>query len=87
MSPTIRREGPYRFYFNSNEEPRMHIHVEGHGGKAKFWLEPLLSLADFRGMKRHELSEIQGIIERYREEFENAWHEHFRTGADYEHRE
>ena len=30
MSPTIHREGPYRFYFNSREESRMHVHVEAH---------------------------------------------------------
>ncbi len=87
MSPTIRREGSYRFYFNSNEETRMHVHVEGHSGKAKFWLEPLLSLADFHGLKRYELSEIQEIIEKYKEEFENAWREHFHQGADHQHRE
>jgi hypothetical protein len=43
MSPTIYREGQYRFYFNSNEEPRQHVHVEGQNGKAKFWLEPILA--------------------------------------------
>ena len=27
MSPTIFREGPFRFYFFSREETRMHVHV------------------------------------------------------------
>ena len=27
MSPTIYREGPYRFFFNSREESRMHVHI------------------------------------------------------------
>jgi len=35
MSPTIHREKAYRFYFNSSEEPRMHVHIEGQNGKAK----------------------------------------------------
>ncbi|MDO9130066.1 MAG: DUF4160 domain-containing protein [Anaerolineales bacterium] len=51
MSPTIHREGPYRFYFNSREESRMHVHVESPDGKAKFWLGPFVALADFRGLK------------------------------------
>jgi hypothetical protein len=40
MSPTIFREGGYRFFFFSLEEARMHIHVRSGGGEAKFWLEP-----------------------------------------------
>ena len=50
MSPTIYRQGPYRFYFNSREETRIHVHVETSDGKAKFWLEPFVALADFRGL-------------------------------------
>jgi len=40
MSPTILRTGPYRFFFNSREESRMHVHVFMPDGTAKFWLEP-----------------------------------------------
>ena len=43
MSPTIYRQGSYRFYFNSNEEPRMHVHIKGQQGRAKFWLEPIIA--------------------------------------------
>lgn len=45
MSPTVFREGPYRFYFFSREETRMHVHVQGPDGEAKFWLEPSVELA------------------------------------------
>jgi hypothetical protein len=45
MSPTIFREKEYRFYFLSNEEERIHIHVTCEDGEAKFWLEPIVSLA------------------------------------------
>ncbi len=27
MLPTIHRQKSYRFYFNSNEETRMHVHI------------------------------------------------------------
>jgi hypothetical protein len=41
MPTVLRREG-YRFYFYSHEpnEPP-HIHVDGAGASAKFWLRPL----------------------------------------------
>ncbi|MEI6153086.1 MAG: DUF4160 domain-containing protein [Deltaproteobacteria bacterium] len=38
-------EKGYRFYFLSNEEDRIHIHVTCENGEAKFWLEPIVSLA------------------------------------------
>jgi len=40
MSPTIFRESGFRFYFFSREKPRIHVHVQGQNGEAKFWLEP-----------------------------------------------
>ena len=45
MSPTIFRAKGYRFYFLSNEEDRIHVHVANDDGEAKFWLEPIVSLA------------------------------------------
>jgi hypothetical protein len=48
MSPTIFREGGYRFYFFSREEPRMHVHVHCADGEAKFWIEPHRSGAEYR---------------------------------------
>jgi hypothetical protein len=40
MSPTVFREGPFRFFFFSREEDRLHIHVQSAEGEAKFWVEP-----------------------------------------------
>ena len=40
MSPTVFREGPFRFFFFSREEQRLHIHVQSADGEAKFWVEP-----------------------------------------------
>ena len=77
MSPTIYREGAYRFYFHSNEESRMHVHVACPDGKAKFWLEPFIAPAFFRGIKRHQLKKVEKIIEEQEEEFKNAWNRHF----------
>ena len=77
MSPTVHREGKYRFYFNSREENRVHVHVETTDGKAKFWLEPIVALADFRDLKQYQLKEIQRLVEKYEEKFKNDWNKHF----------
>jgi len=76
MSPTIHREKAYRFYFNSSEEPRMHVHIEGQNGKAKFWLEPIIALADYHELKTHELNEIERL-RKHEEKFRNEWRRHF----------
>ncbi|PYQ57439.1 MAG: DUF4160 domain-containing protein [Acidobacteria bacterium] len=77
MSPTIFREGPYRFFFFSREEPRMHVHVASSEGNAKFWLEPELELAENHGIPDRELSTIARILERRRDEVKAAWRKHF----------
>ena len=77
MSPTIFREKGYRFYFLSNEEERIHIHVTGEEGEAKFWIEPLISLAVYHGFNRRKLSEIQKIIEEHQNDIVEAWQRHF----------
>lgn len=40
MSPTVFRDGPFRFFFLSREEERLHIHVQSPDGEAKFWIDP-----------------------------------------------
>ena len=77
MSPSIFREKGYRFYFLSNEEDRIHIHVTSEDGEAKFWLEPILSLAVYRGLNPKKLSEIQLTIEAHKDEIIKAWQQHF----------
>lgn len=62
--PTVHREGPYRFFFYSNDrsEP-MHVHVERDGRVAKFWLEPV-ELQKRGGHREPDLSRIEkmGLI-------------------------
>jgi len=77
MSPTIFREGPFRFAFFSREEPRMHIHVFSSDGEAKFWLRPTIEVATNRGFAAHELSDIARIITEHADEIARAWHDHF----------
>ncbi len=56
MSPTVFREGGFRFYFFSREESRMHIHVHANAGEAKFWIEPQIELAHNHGISGSELN-------------------------------
>jgi len=77
MSPTVFRYKSYRFFFFSREEKRMHIHVSGPEGEAKFWIEPIVSLADNYRMPVVKLKRIQGIIEEHVHEIKKAWKKHF----------
>ena len=78
MSLTVFRAKGYRFYFLSNEEDRMHVHVENEKGEAKFWLEPIISLAVHHKLGAQELNEIHKIVERRRDEIIKEWKKHFR---------
>ena len=77
MSPTIFREGPYRFFFFSREEPRMHVHVASSVGEAKFWMEPDIVLAVNHGISAHELGALKEIIEAHEQDIRTAWKLHF----------
>jgi hypothetical protein len=77
MSPTIFRIKGYRFYFLSNEEERIHIHVTCEHGEAKFWIEPVVSLAISYGLTPRKLAEIQKIVEDSKNEIIKAWQRHF----------
>ena len=77
MSPTIFREDGYRFYFFSREEPRMHVHVHGADGEAKFWLEPQIGLAQNFGLNIHQLRVVQQKVEAHADEIRTAWQRHF----------
>lgn len=76
--PTVLRVGPYRFgfYSNENDEPP-HVHVWRDRFEAKYWLDPLVELADSYGYARHELGEIRRLVEENRVMLLEAWDDHF----------
>jgi hypothetical protein len=67
----------YRFFVNSREETRRHVHVQTPDGEAKFWLEPEIQLAQNFGIKENELNDILKIIGAKADEFKALWNEHF----------
>jgi len=77
MSPTIFTYNKYRFFFNSREEKRKHIHVETPNGTAKFWIEPIVSLADYYNMPPKELNLLMNVIQEKQNEIIYAWNRHF----------
>lgn len=77
MSPTIFRVKGYRFYFLSNEEKRMHVHVECADGEAKFWLEPIVCLSTYYALSPRRLNEIHKIVEDRKNEIVKEWKRHF----------
>ena len=77
MSPTIFREGGFRFYFFSREETRMHVHVQSQNGEAKFWLEPKLALAQSVGLTKHEINEAFRLVQEHQNDVRSAWLKHF----------
>jgi predicted DNA-binding ribbon-helix-helix protein len=77
MSPTVFIEGEYRFFFFSREELRIHVHVSCSRGEAKFWLEPIIALAENSGLNVRELKKIEKMIEERQNEIKNRWKKHF----------
>jgi len=77
LSPTVFKEGPFRFFFFSREEPRMHVHISCPDGEAKFWIEPIISLATYRGLNKKELNQMQLLVEKRIDEIRSAWEKHF----------
>lgn len=78
MSPTIFRDGGFRFFFFSREESRMHVHVQGQSGEAKFWLEPAVELAQSVGLSQQELNESLRLVKERENEIRSAWNKHFK---------
>ncbi|MCU1230541.1 MAG: hypothetical protein JWO97_3425 [Acidobacteria bacterium] len=77
VSPTIFRAGPYRFYFFSREEPRMHVHVTSADGEAKFWMEPTIEMAENHGIPARSVGDVRRLIETHEQDIRDAWTSHF----------
>ena len=78
--PVIFRYKGLRFFFYSNEgSPRepIHVHVRGDGSEAKFWLQPMVRVADSGGFDARSLRELAQVIEENIEIIERSWNEHF----------
>jgi hypothetical protein len=77
MSPTVFRDSGFRFYFFSREESRMHVHVQGSDGEAKFWIEPKVELAQNFGLSDRQLRQVLEMVQTHERDIRSAWQQHF----------
>ncbi len=56
----------------------MHVHVACPDGEAKFWLEPLVTLAQNYGLSAKQVKDILAVIEEKKSELTSAWQKHFK---------
>ncbi|MFM7648030.1 MAG: DUF4160 domain-containing protein [Cyanobium sp.] len=77
MSPTVFREGEFRFYFFSREESRMHVHVSHPDGEAKFWLTPSIEVARNIGLHATQLGQAERLVQSRQQEIIDAWNDRF----------
>jgi len=77
MSPTVFRDGPFRFFFFSREEERLHVHVESPDGEAKFRIEPEIELARNHQFSEQDLRRVLQLVVDHEQEIRDAWNRHF----------
>jgi len=77
MSPTLYKNKNYRILFFSREESRIHVHVLSPDGEAKFWIEPVIALANYTGFKSGQIKEFQKFIEEHQDEIICSWKKYF----------
>jgi hypothetical protein len=77
VTPTVFREGPFRVYFFSREESRMHVHVTTTDGEAKFWMEPEIVLAWNYGLSEPIINRALKLVQERQQEIRDAWRKHF----------
>jgi hypothetical protein len=70
--PTIMIIEGVRFYFYSNEETRIHVHVECQNREAKIWLDTFEIAYNF-GFRSFHLNKIIRLIKKHEKEIKRQW--------------
>ena len=76
MSPKFKEQNGFVFKIYSNEEERMHIHVLKAENEAKYWLEPIIELAENFGFNSKELNYIEKILKENGDDFKIKFARH-----------
>jgi hypothetical protein len=79
VSPTVFRDGPFRFFFFSREEERLHIHIQSVDGEAKVWIEPEIELARNYQLSDQDLGRVLQLVIEHEQEIRDAWRRHFNS--------
>jgi hypothetical protein len=75
--PTVLRIGPYRFFFyaSDGDEP-IHVHVRRDDCMAKYWIRPVRVAVNI-GFSAKQLRGIQKMVEENQARIEREWNEFF----------
>jgi len=76
--PIVLRVKQYRFgFYASDIDEPPHVHVKSGRGEAKYWIGPPTELEWNRGLRPHEMNEVERIIADHRDELLERWHDFF----------
>lgn len=78
--PVVFRYKGFRFFFYSNEgNPRepLHVHVRSAEGQAKYWMKPVVHLADSEGFDARVLRELNAVVTDNAALIERTWNDYF----------
>jgi len=64
------------FFSFLGKNPECISHIEWDEGEAKFWIEPVVALADYSGISKKTLRELQTIAEERTLDITKAWKKH-----------
>ena len=74
--PLIFEKDGYRFFFYSNDDRPIHVHVRYGGGEAVFNVEDAVELRESEGLKVKELARAEDLVAEHRQLTMEKWHEH-----------
>ncbi len=67
------------FFFSSDRDEPIHVHVKRERKLAKFWLAPVRMAYNY-GFSEAELDRLAGIVRRHEAKLSKAWDEYFKRG-------
>ena len=73
--PKVFEQDGYSFFFYSNDNPPIHVHVRRAGGEAVFVVEPDVELRESVGLNVRELSRAEDLIHDHLELIKQKWAE------------
>ncbi len=76
-TPTVFREGGFRFFFYSNDHHPIHVHVRYQNGEAVFDVEDGVDLRESYGLKIKDLTKAEELANAHKELIIQKWHEYF----------
>ena len=79
MSPTVFREGPFRFFFFRARRLGSTSMSSRRTARRRFWLDPEIELARNHGAERPGLEPRPRVDVDHEQEIRDAWTRHFRS--------